>query len=312
MGALSRTAGKLGQDLTGAYDVVTAVSDDGVLLVELLDAVGTHTVADAHATLTRQVADGRIALTDQERSVFRKFILGGVADELAARLKQAKKLVDDMNTSLGAIRTSHGIGVRVTWSLSVEDDSPLLRLRELVALAGAVRTEAQDAELIALISGQVEEHARLDASAGYAEHLKAALDYRSWHTVEVIIRGPGPQERRISKRSKLSQGETRFVSYVTLFAAVDAYLSGLPDVTRALRLIVLDDAFAKVDDRTIGELMGLLVHLDIDFAMTGHGLWGTFPQVPALDVYNVQRQEGTAAITTHVFWDGHTRHLRST
>lgn len=42
--------------------------------------------------------------------------------------------------------------------------------------------------------------------------------------------GPEPgQERKISRPAKLSQSETRFVSYVTLFAATDAYLSSLPE-----------------------------------------------------------------------------------
>jgi hypothetical protein len=175
-----------------------------------------------------------------------------------------------------------------------------------------VRTAAQTNELIELVKARVDEQFALDETAGYAAHLKAALDYRTWHEVEVLIVGPGAgQLRRISKRAKLSQGETRFVSYVALFAAVDAYLSGLPDTSRALRIILLDDAFAKVDNRTIGVLMGLLVRLDIDFAMTGHALWGCFPQVPSLDVYEVRRREGSAAITTHVHWDGRVRHLRA-
>ena len=62
------------------------------------------------------------------------------------------------------------------------------------------------------------------------------------------------QQRRLSRRAKLSQGETRFVSYVTLFAAADGYLTSLGDDGRALRLILLDDAFAKVDDGTVAEL----------------------------------------------------------
>jgi hypothetical protein len=99
---------------------------------------------------------------------------------------------------------------------------------------------------------------------------------------------------------------------VTLFAAADGYWSGLSRNGRQLRVILLDDAFAKVDEPTIAELMGLLVRLDLDFVMTGHALWGCYPEVPRLDVYEVRRQEGTSAVTTHVHWDGHTRHLRST
>jgi uncharacterized protein (TIGR02680 family) len=309
--AVIRAQQTLERELTGTFDVVASAAD-GVRLFELVDATGPHTVAAAHAALGRQVEQGRAALSERERRVFTKFILGGVAEELQRRLKQAQDLVEAMNASLGAIRTSHGIGVRVTWALRGDVDSPLTRIRELVTLAGDVRTVEQDAELTELIKDRVDDSRSADPTAGYAEHLQAALDYRKWHEIEVIIRGPAAgQERRISKRSKLSQGETRFVSYVTLFAAVDAYLSGLPDISRALRLIVLDDAFAKVDSRTIGVLMGLLVRLDIDFAMTGHALWGTYPQVPSLDVYEVRRREGSAAITTHVYWDGHTRHLRA-
>jgi hypothetical protein len=130
--------------------------------------------------------------------------------------------------------------------------------------------------------------------------------------VNVTIIGPEEgQQRRLSRRAKLSQGETRFVSYVTLFAAADGYLTSLGD-DRALRLILLDDAFAKVDEGTVAELMGLLVTLDLDFVMTGHALWGCFPQVPRLDVYEVRRSNGSSAVTTHVHWDGHSRHLRST
>jgi hypothetical protein len=44
--------------------------------------------------------------------------------------------------------------------------------------------------------------------------------------------------------------------------------------------------------------------------MTGHNLWGTYRMVPALDVYEVRRREGGAAVTTHIFWDGQAKHLR--
>ncbi|MET9214821.1 MULTISPECIES: hypothetical protein [unclassified Nocardia] len=40
-----------------------------------------------------------------------------------------------------------------------------------------------------------------------------------------------------------------------MFAAADGYLSGLLDADRTLRVVLLDDAFAKIDERAIGELM---------------------------------------------------------
>ncbi len=299
------------REVSGQLDASHQLQD-GISLIAVLGAGDDHTLAGVSAALQERVVTGRAALSEREREVFTTFVLGGVAEELRRRINQAVALVAAMNGSLREIRTSNGIGVRLGWKLR-DDASELRRIAELVATADAVRTAEQNDDLTNLLRRRVEEFYASDPSSGYAVHLAAALDYRRWHEVDVTILGPqAGQERRISTRAKLSQGETRFVSYVTLFAAADAYLTGLSTDQRQLRLILLDDAFAKVDDPTIGELMGLLVHLDLDFVMTGHALWGCFAQVPQLDVYEVRRLPGTSAVTTHVHWDGHTRHLRST
>jgi uncharacterized protein (TIGR02680 family) len=299
------------REVSGQLDVRHTI-DDGVLLVEVAGAGDEHTLADAARTLAARVEAGRAALSERERAVFTRFVLGGVAEELRRRVNQADQLVGAMNASLREIRTSNGIGVRLGWRLR-DDHATLGRILELVATSDAVRSEAQNAELTELLRQRVEQFYDADPGSGYATHLAAALDYRQWHEVAVTILGPDEgQQRRLSRRAKLSQGETRFVSYVTLFAAADGYLTSLGDDGRALRLILLDDAFAKVDDGTVAELMGLLVTLDLDFVMTGHALWGCFPEVPRLDVYEVRRSDGSSAVTTHVHWDGRNRHLRST
>jgi len=299
------------REVSGQLDVRQTI-DDGMLLVEVAGAGDEHTLPGAARTLEARVEGGRAALSERERAVFTRFVLGGVAEELRRRVNQADQLIGAMNTSLRGIRTSNGIGVRLGWKLR-EDYVTLGRILELVATSDAVRSEVQNAELTELLRQRVEQFYGADPSSGYATHLAAALDYRQWHEVTVTILGPEEgQQRRLSRRAKLSQGETRFVSYVTLFAAADGYLTSLGDDGRALRLILLDDAFAKVDDGTVAELMGLLVSLDLDFVMTGHALWGCFPEVPRLDIYEVRRSDGSSAVTTHVHWDGRNRHLRST
>lgn len=299
---------QFGRVVSGRLDVEHTV-DNGVHVVRVTGAGAGGTPTEVLEHVTARVDEGRRALTQRERDVFTGFVLGGVADELRRRIERAGELVEAMNTSLSGSRTSHGIGVRIGWAPNRGDDE-IARITALLAdQAGA----GNGTELIELLRRRVEASHTTDPSAGYAAHLAHALDYRNWHTVDVTILGPEPdQERRISKRAKISQGETRFVSYVTLFAAADGYLSSLPEVDRALRLVLLDDAFAKIDDPTIGELMGLLVRLDIDFVMTGHALWGCVPQVPALDIYEVRRLEDSSAVTTHVHWDGHSRHLLPT
>lgn len=311
--ALIRALNTVQGDVTNTFDL-TPRTVEGMWLVDLTDATGRQPVALAAARLREQAVGAGAALTAREHEVFTEFVISGVGEELRRRMVQADALINAMNASLADIRTSHGIGVRLRWELAEPADSPVARIRTLVAESAVLRRPEHTAELINLLKDRVDESFGRDAEAGYEEHLRSALDYRQWHHVEVSILGPEPgQVRKISRRAKLSQGETRFVSYVALFAAADAYLSGLPDTARALRLILLDDAFAKVDDRTIGELMGLLVRMDVDFCMTGHALWGAYPQVPAVDVYEIRRAEGTAAAATHVHWDGRNRHyLRST
>ncbi len=301
------------QSISGSYDVSATVAA-GIRLFELFDADGRRPLAQAAVEINRQCELGRAALTEREQRVFTDFVLGEVGEELRRRLAQAGALIAAMNTSLKSIQTSHGIGVRLTWKLSDDTGGDIARIKELITTAASVRTLTQDNELTGLLSARVAAEAVSDPTSGYAAHLRSALDYRAWHVVEVIITGPEPgRERRISRRAKLSQGETRFVSYVTLFAAVDAYLSGLENTAMSLRLILLDDAFAKVDEPTIAELLGLLVRLDVDFTMTGHALWGCVPQVPALDIYEICREDGSPAATAHVHWDGRNRHfLRAT
>ncbi|MGN5239464.1 TIGR02680 family protein [Rhodococcus sp. SJ-3] len=282
--------------------------ESGAHVVRLSGTGPDTTPTGVLAHLTARVEEGRAALSQREHDVFTGFVLGGVADELRRRITQAENLIAAMNESLADSRTSHGIGVRIGWH-PVREDADAARITEL--LTGSARSIEDSDDLIELLRHRVEVSHGTDPSAGYAAHLSRALDYRAWHTIDVTIIGPEPdQERRISKRAKISQGETRFVSYVALFAAADGYLSGLPDTDLALRMVLLDDAFAKIDEPTIGELMGLLVRQDIDFVMTGHALWGCVPQVPALDIYEVRRLGDSSAVTTRVHWDGRSRHVR--
>ena len=295
------------RDITARFDIEHTVTH-GAHRVRIAGAGDDTTPAGVAVALTRQVEDGRRALSQREHDVFTGFVLGGVADELRRRIERARQVIAAMNDSLADSRTTHGIGVRIEWRPGGED-ADAARLTQL--LTASERSPGDASDLVGMLRRRVESAHAADPSAGYAQHLSQALDYRRWHEVEVTILGPEPgRERRISARAKISQGETRFVSYVALFAAADGYLSGLPDTGTALRLVLLDDAFAKIDDPTIGELMGLLVRQDIDFVMTGHALWGCVPEVPELDVYEVRRLADGAAVTTRVHWDGRVRRLR--
>jgi hypothetical protein len=182
------------REVSGQLDVRHSI-DDNVLLVEVAGAGDEHTLAGAARTLAARVEAGRAALSERERAVFTRFVLGGVAEELRRRVNQADQLIGAMNASLREIRTSSGIGVRLGWRLR-DDHAILGRILELVATSDVVRSEAQNAELTDLLRQRVEQYYSADPSSGYAIHLAAALDYRHWHEVTVTILGPEENQQR--------------------------------------------------------------------------------------------------------------------
>jgi uncharacterized protein YPO0396 len=149
------------------------------------------------------------------------------------------------------------------------------------------------------------------ASAGYAEILASALDYRSWYTFTVRVRDTGPDGKpRLRRLRQLSSGETRLISYVTLFAAAAAFYGAITAGsasagTAPLRLVLLDEAFERLDDPTIARMLELLVDLDMDWIITWPSGWGVSQKIPRMHIYDMLRpKSGHGIACTHTTWDG--------
>ena len=169
--------------------------------------------------------------------------------------------------------------------------------------------EALRGALLALINAERER----DSGAGYDEHLRTALAYRSWFEFRIYVTDIAtPSSRRLlTKKLGLSQGEQRVLSYLALFAAAASHYDSLRrESPSAPRLLLLDDAFAKVDERTHAELLGHLAALDLDYILTSERLWGCFPNVPSLEIYEAVRDPAVPGVAlVHYRWDGSERHL---
>lgn len=93
-----------------------------------------------------------------------------------------------------------------------------------------------------------------------------------------------------------------------LFAAASAhYNSASPQVPR---LILLDEAFAGVDDDSRAKSLGLLATFDLDVVMTSEREWASYPQVPGLSIAQLSRVEGVDAVGGVTLWrrEGRRRH----
>lgn len=304
----------LRDQLAGGYDAQLD-ERDGIKVCRLLDDHGSHDVAAVGERIAVEAAEARGRLTERESDVFQRFLTGELGDHLSAQVITAANLVAALNDTLKTVRTSHGLGVDLLWKLDEDVDADVRVAVELLRSPSSLRTREQTEQLRDVLQRRIEDARRADPSAGYTAHLRTALDYRSWftfHTFVVEDAAPG-RRRKLTGRTGLSQGEQRVLSYLVLFAAAAAHFTSLAgSAPHAPRLILLDDAFAKVDEPTHGRLGRILVDLDLDFVLTSERLMGNWAEVPSLHIYECLRDPHVRGVATlHYTWNGRHRRLAS-
>ncbi|MFE6337318.1 TIGR02680 family protein [Streptomyces sp. NPDC057806] len=305
---------ELRDKLSGGYDA-TLEEHDGIKVCRLVDDHGPHDVATVGERIAAEAADARQRLTDREREVFQRFLTGELGDHLSGQVLAAGALVAALNGTLSTVRTSHGLGVTLDWKLADGVEADVKAAVDLLRSPSGLRTHEQSERLRDVLQRRIEDARRADPGASYAAHLRTALDYRDWFTFTPwVVDDAAPSSRRkLSGRTGLSQGEQRVLSYLVLFAAAAAHFTSLAEsAPHAPRLILLDDAFAKVDEPTHARLGRILVDLDLDFVLTSERLIGNWPDVPSLHIYECLRDPHVRGVATlHYTWNGRQRRLVS-
>ncbi|MEU8985071.1 TIGR02680 family protein [Streptomyces sp. NPDC048558] len=304
----------LRDQLSGGYDA-TLEEHDGIKVCRLVDDHGPHDIAAVGERIAAQAAEARERLTEREREVFQRFLTGELGDHLSSQVLAAGALVAALNGTLSTVRTSHGLGVTLDWKLADGVEADVQAAVDLLRSPSGLRTRDQSEQLRDVLQRRIEDARRADPGAGYAAHLRTALDYRDWFTFTPwVVNDAAPGSRRkLSGRTGLSQGEQRVLSYLVLFAAAAAHFTSLAETApHAPRLILLDDAFAKVDEPTHARLGRILVDLDLDFVLTSERLIGNWPDVPSLHIYECLRDPHVRGVATlHYTWNGRQRRLVS-
>lgn len=302
--ALVRRYETLSGEVVKHYDT-TLEMRDGIQVVLLADASGTKPVAHVTAEVQEQAALALQTLTDDETKIIRKYLTGDLSEHLSKQLASAESLVTGMNELLTAVRSSHGFGVSLRYQPHPDLDQQGSTIIELLR-KGEMRTDADNDMLREALQSKIAQARLANPEGGYLSHLRTALNYRDWFTFVVRVIGTDGTDRALNRKIGLSEGEKRVVSYLPLFAAAAAYFTSLADAApHSPRLILLDDAFAKVDEPTHGRLLGLLEELQLDYLLTSERLWGTFQQVSSLGIYEVLRDASLRGVAMlHYTWDG--------
>ena len=253
--------------------------------------------------LTDDLEQRERLLSAREREILENHLVNEVAGELHELLLSAEAQIDRMNAELAHRKTSTGMQLRVRWRERGDGPAGLTAARDLMIRSDATWTPADRSAIAEFLQARIAEVRQTDPTGGWAEHLEQALDYRQWHSF-AIERWQSGQWR--SATGPASGGERALAMSVPLFAAASSHYNSAGP--HAPRVILLDEAFAGVDDDSRAKSLGLLATFDLDVVMTSEREWGCYPQVPGLAIAQLSRVEGVDAVgVTRWLWNGSRR-----
>jgi uncharacterized protein (TIGR02680 family) len=258
--------------------------------------------------LDAELTEQRLILSAQERSLLEEHLEKEVAANLQRMIRDTEERVTAINTELYKRPTSTGMRYRLVWDPLPEGDEnavpglAVARKRLLNTSADAWSTQDRT-QVGEFLRARIDAERQRDERGTLFETLARALDYRRWHSFGVE-RNQDRQWRPLS--GPASSGERALGLTVPLFAAASShYQSSDP---RAPRLVLLDEAFAGIDDEARASCMGLIREFDLDFVMTSEREWGCYAELPGLSICQLVRREGMDAVfVSRWTWDGRER-----
>jgi len=262
--------------------------------------------------LAEEIAERSELLTAKERAVLENHLQAEIAAEIQRLLQAAERQVDAINKELYKRPTSTGVRYRLLWQpLAEEEGAPvgLEAARKRLLNTSADLWSADDRRVVgAMLQQRISaERERADSGGGkdgggtLLDQLARALDYRRWHRFRVERWQEGSW-RKLS--GPASSGERARGLTVPLFAAVASFYSQ-GSYALAPRLMLLDEAFAGIDDTARAHCMGLIREFDLDFVITSEREWACYAELPGVAICQLQRREGIDAVfVSRWSWDG--------
>lgn len=258
--------------------------------------------------LDAELAEQRLILSAHERSLLEEHLEKEIAANLQRMIRDTEERVAAINAELYKRPTSTGMRYRLVWEALPESDENavpgLAVARKRLLNTSADAWSAQDRRQVGeFLKARIDAERQKDDRGTLFETLARALDYRRWHRFSVE-RNQDRQWKPLS--GPASSGERALGLTVPLFAAASShYESSDP---RAPRLVLLDEAFAGIDDEARASCMGLIREFDLDFVMTSEREWGCYAELPGLSICQLVRREGMDAVfVSRWTWDGRER-----
>ena len=278
-------------------------TDDDLLLIDAQYGDTRVPISSLASFLDRTIDEQQAQLGAREREILERYLFEGVGEELGERIREARTLIDRMNSELAKTPTASGIRIHLRWELAPDIPAGANAATDLLLTPTAMLHETDRTRIVEFLQGRVTEATEQDT--GFTDALVAALDYRNWFafTIEEIL--PGGRHHRLNARDfpTGSGGEKAVTLHLPLFAAVAAYYTG--ESAKAPRMFALDEAFAGIDRPMRAAMMRFIVHFDLDFVMTTPDDWATYAELDGTAIYQLFRDpEARGVYCQHWVWTG--------
>ncbi len=260
-------------------------------------------------SLDAEVDEHERVLSENERTILEKHLLGEVAAELHERMQQARDLVASMNHEVSGRPMKTGMQMRFRWEADSEGPVGLAAASRILATGPATWSDENRRALGEFLHEQITASREQENAGSRQEQLAAALDYRQWHRLRIDRRASQDQDWKLLTRKTYgsgSGGEKAIALTLPQVAAAAAYYRTADP--RAPRLILMDEVFAGISGNNRAACMELLAAFDLDVVMTSESEWGCYATVPELAICQLTRVPELAAIDNTVFvWNGSER-----
>jgi uncharacterized protein (TIGR02680 family) len=307
--AVSTDFTSLGQALSALGQRALLETTDFGMVVHIVYGNRSERPDVLETQLSDEVTQRRDILSAREREVLENHLQSEVAAHLQRLLHEAEQRVLRINHELERRPTSTGVYFKLDWEPLPEGDgaAPIglaaARARLLRRVPDA--WSAEDRRVLGLfLRARIDAERASDDTSPLIEHLSRALDYRQWHRFRVKRWHDGGF-RPLS--GPASSGERALGLTVPLFAAASSYYESA-ESEYAPRLVLLDEAFAGIDDEARSHCMALIREFDLDFVMTSEREWGCYATLPGVSICQIIRREGIDGVyVSRWTWDGHVK-----
>lgn len=265
------------------------------------------------AQLDAEREERRRQLSANEREILENHLQQEIASELQRLIQDTEHRLGDINKELERRPTSTGVRFRLAWLAADNDEAPtgLAEARQRLLRTRSEAWSAEDRQVVgAFLGRRIEAERARDDQAVQLDVLTQALDYRRWHRFAVQRKRSRDDVDWRPLSGPASSGEKALGLTVPLFAAASSFYQSAHEC--APRLVLLDEAFAGIDDDARRHCMALIREFDLDFVMTSEREWACYAELPGVAISQLVRREGADAVfVSRWHWDGRERRPES-